>query len=199
MFEDYVHRCRRKEVRIGMPYLYKDPTIWILNFPTKYHWRYNSRFEWIEEGLNYFRDNYKEFGIDSIAFPKLGCDRGGLDWGKINNLMEKYLENLDIDIYICLNELERPNGIEKEMTDYLNKLSLNKLMIELKIRKPIAMKIKDHLPLKRFRELLFIEGVGKKTYENLFRHIYNEIALKIRDQRGIDELVAHNIRSNIEI
>ena len=182
MFEDYVNRCQRREVRIGKPYLYKYEDFWILNFPTKNHWKYKSKLEWIEAGLKYFRDNYKKWEIKSIAFPKLGCDKGGLDWEEVNNLIEVYLENLDIDIYICLDELEDPNGVEKDMTDYLNKSSAEELTAKLKIRRSIAMKIIINLPFKKFRQLLFINGVGAKTYENLFKYIYNKINLKSKSQ-----------------
>lgn len=175
MFEDYIYRCQRKEVGIGKPYLYPYENLWILNFPTKLHWINKSKLEWIEEGLKYFRDNYKSGGIKSIAFPKLGCDRGGLDWEEVNNLMREYLENLDIDVYICLDELEEPKGIEKNMTDSLNNLSIEDLTTKLKIRKTIALKIINNSPFEKFRQLLFINGIGVKTYEKLFRQIYGEV------------------------
>src|SRR5213079_1244016 len=55
MFEDYVVRCRRKQVRLGEPYLFRDlGGTMILNFPTKDHWRSPSHLEDIDEGLEYF-------------------------------------------------------------------------------------------------------------------------------------------------
>lgn len=153
-----------------------------MNFPTKFHWKYKSKLEWIEEGLKYFRHNYKKWEVKSIAFPKLGCDKGGLDWEEVNYLMRSYLENLDIAVYICLDKLENPNGFEKDMTDYLNKLSTEELTTKLKIRKHISMKVITNLPLKKFRQLLFINGLGMKTYEILFKYIYNEIKLKNKGQ-----------------
>ena len=73
MYDDYVVRCKNNRVKIGEPYLYstKDGTK-IVNFPTKYHWRYPSEIEWIKMGLEYFVQHYKEWNIKSIAFPKLG-------------------------------------------------------------------------------------------------------------------------------
>ena len=74
MYEDYIERCKRKEVRIGRTYLYRDyETPWIMNFPTKKHWKYPSKLQWVQQGLEYFIVNYERYGITSIAFPLLGC------------------------------------------------------------------------------------------------------------------------------
>ncbi|MCW7076180.1 MAG: macro domain-containing protein [Candidatus Syntrophoarchaeum sp.] len=178
MFEDYVNRCQNNKVKIGEPYIYKYDDVWILNFPTKIHWRDKSKLDWIEKGLIYFRDNYRKMGIQSIAFPKLGTNKGGLKWEEVNKLMKAYLDSIDIPFYICLDTAKSPKGVEKYMTDYLNNLSLNELITEFKIQKNIARRIVLHVPLKKFRDILFIEGVGKRTYETLFRSIYIEIKEK---------------------
>ena len=177
MFEDYVRRCKNKEIRTGKPYLYKYPNKWILNFPTKFHWKYNSRIEWIEDGLTYLKKNYKEMGIKSIAFPKLGSDKGGLNWDDVKIIMEKYLRDFDIPVYICLDRLDDPTGIEKEMTDYVNELDFNRFINEIKIKKGIARIIIRNRPFQKFRQLLSLKGVGKKTYENLFTHVYREVTI----------------------
>jgi len=55
MFEDYAQRCTRKEVRPGVPYLYKTPFLpQIINFPTKDHWKNVSRIADIERGFRYY-------------------------------------------------------------------------------------------------------------------------------------------------
>jgi O-acetyl-ADP-ribose deacetylase (regulator of RNase III) len=102
MFIDYVMRCREGQVKTGQPYLYKAEDRLILNFPTKQHWRDPSKLEYIEAGLKYFARNYRTWEITSIAFPKLGCGCGGLDWEKdVKPLMYKYLGNLeDITVYL---------------------------------------------------------------------------------------------------
>lgn len=71
-----------------------------MNFPTKISWRDPSDLKLIENGLLKFRNNYKSKGITSIAFPKLGCGNGGLDWNNVRTLMERYLSDLPIDIEI---------------------------------------------------------------------------------------------------
>lgn len=69
----------------------------ILCFATKENWRNPSKIEWIERGLENFCNKYKKYGITSIAFPKLGCNNGGLDWKtQVKPLMIKYLDPLPI-------------------------------------------------------------------------------------------------------
>lgn len=116
MFEDYKKVCKQKGIILGKIWVWQETTpLWdykdnlkiILNFPTKYHWIHKSKIEWIESGLKYFVNNYKRWESFNpgcgFAFPKLGCNNGGLDWEtQVKPLMIKYLDPLPtrIDIYI---------------------------------------------------------------------------------------------------
>ena len=118
MFEDYVARCAKKEVRLGKPYLFKDPSgKLIVNFPTKDHWRSPSRLTDIESGLDYFLRHYREWGINSIAFPPLGCGNGGLHWSEVGPLIYEKLHHLNIDV-----EVYAPYGTPKHQltSDFLS-------------------------------------------------------------------------------
>jgi O-acetyl-ADP-ribose deacetylase (regulator of RNase III) len=173
MYEDYTQRCKQKKVQTGRPYVYREyGQPWIVNFPTKNHWKYPSKVEWIEQGLQYFADKYKQGGITSIAFPKLGCDKGGLDWNIVNELMTKYLDPLNIEIYICLDRERQASGIEKTMLDLLKNNIDQLYTLKIELRDDIIHKLKYALPVVRFREILTIEGVGKQTYLELFRSLY---------------------------
>lgn len=72
----------------------------ILLFPTKKHWKENSKIEYIEKGLSCFNSYLSEWNIKSIAFPALGCGLGGLDWREVSSLMVKKLVLLPIDVEI---------------------------------------------------------------------------------------------------
>jgi len=110
MFDDYVARCNRNEVRLGKPYLYKRLTPpWILNFPTKGHWRSVSHIEDIVKGLKYLLQHYKEWGITSLAVPPLGCGQGQLEWKIVGPTLYRFLNQLDI-----LVELYAPHGTPHE-------------------------------------------------------------------------------------
>jgi len=113
MFKDYVERCDRKEVKPGVPYLYRSlfpPQI--VNFPTKDHWKSVSRISDIELGLQHLLRNYKEWGITSLAVPPLGCGNGQLEWRAVGPLIYRYIKHMDIPV-----EMYAPYGTPpKELT-----------------------------------------------------------------------------------
>lgn len=106
MYADYAKRCDAGLVRLGEPYLFKqNDGPWILNFPTKGHWRQLATIQDIETGLQYLAGMYKEWGIESLAVPPLGCGEGGLEWRIVGPTLYGYLDQLDIPI-----ELYAPFG-----------------------------------------------------------------------------------------
>ena len=110
MYKDYVQMCKNGNVKPGVPYYYSDLYgASIINFPTKDHWRSPSKLSYIINGLNWFRDNYKELGITSVAFPPLGCGNGGLSWAVVGPLMYEKLHDLPISI-----EVYAPYGTKPE-------------------------------------------------------------------------------------
>ena len=101
MYEDYVGRCDRKEVKVGVPYLFKTlipPQI--VNFPTKTHWRAASRIADIEKGLDYMVGHYQEWGVASLAVPPLGCGSGQLEWEEVGPLLYSRMKKLDMPLEI---------------------------------------------------------------------------------------------------
>jgi len=99
MYRDYLDRCKRGEVRPGSPYLYTTlfPP-WILNFPTKYHWRSRSELSYIVSGLTWIANYWAELGITSLALPALGCGNGQLEWSVVAPLIRHHLDKLPIHV-----------------------------------------------------------------------------------------------------
>ncbi|MBK8906694.1 MAG: macro domain-containing protein [Rhodospirillales bacterium] len=113
MFRDYEKRCDAREVRLGRPYLYKDLVDhWVLNFPTKDHWRSVSKLDDIVEGLAYLQAHYREWGITSLAVPPLGCGHGQLEWKVVGPTLHRYLSELDTPV-----ELYAPHGTPADLMD----------------------------------------------------------------------------------
>lgn len=98
MFKRYRELCRAGSFHVGQLWLWKGPDQWVLSFPTKEHWRDPSQLSYIQAGLEKFVESYQERGITEIAFPRLGCGHGGLDWGEVRPLMERYLAGLPIRV-----------------------------------------------------------------------------------------------------
>jgi len=97
-FSAYEEACKRGEVRPGFVFVYKNPSDsprFILNFPTKRHWRDNSRIEDIRLGLADLVRVVKETGIASVAIPPLGSGLGGLSWAAVRPLIETACKELD--------------------------------------------------------------------------------------------------------
>lgn len=99
MYKEYVRLCEAKRVHLGEPYLYRQLTgPWILNFPTKDHWRSVSRLADIVAGLEFLEQNYREWEIESLALPPLGCGQGGLEWRVVGPTLYRHLSLLDIPV-----------------------------------------------------------------------------------------------------
>ena len=92
-FRSYEGACRRKEVVPGRMFVFSTGQLtnprYIINFPTKRHWRGKSRLEDIELGLVALVKEVQERKIGSIAVPPLGCGLGGLDWSEVRPRIER--------------------------------------------------------------------------------------------------------------
>ena len=104
-FQEYQKACAQGLVKIGT--LTRWPTNefqtnFIISFPTKKHWRENSKYEYIEAGLETLKSHILESGLQSIAIPALGCGLGGLSWPRVKQQIESNLGDLigvDIIVY----------------------------------------------------------------------------------------------------
>ena len=122
-YDRYREACDRGEVQVGRMFVSPGPSItgpkWIINFPTKKHWRNKSRMEWLVAGLQDLRRVIQEKGIRSIAIPPLGCGNGGLDWRQVRPAIEGALEGLgDVEIQVFeparrYQNVAKRNGVEK--------------------------------------------------------------------------------------
>ncbi len=125
MYEDYREKSKNKEIKVSKPYIWKNLEITnktVLNFPTKNHWKEPSKMTWIDEGLQYFIENYKQWGVTSIAFPALGCNLGGLTWIEVKPLMIKHISKLDIPVEIYEPDLtSMEKALEKISTEINSK------------------------------------------------------------------------------
>ena len=104
-FKEYAARCKRDQMRPGTVFVFETGTVvppyYIINFPTKRHWRGKSRIEDIESGLESLVREIRSRGIRSIAIPPLGSGLGGLHWPNVRHRMEAALSVFeDVEIVI---------------------------------------------------------------------------------------------------
>lgn len=101
-FRSYAAACKQGEVQIGKMFVTERPPLagsgggprWIINFPTKRHWRDRTRLEWVQAGLTDLTRVLQEKAIRSVALPPLGCGNGGLEWSTVRPLIEQALAGL---------------------------------------------------------------------------------------------------------
>jgi O-acetyl-ADP-ribose deacetylase (regulator of RNase III) len=103
MFAEYQRLCEQGALQIGGLHLYRGAHKYVLNFPTKKHWRNPSKPEYIEAGLRTLVANYQRWGITSLSMPPLGCGNGALDYDtQVRPLVERYLSKLSIPVFVHL-------------------------------------------------------------------------------------------------
>ena len=121
-FRRYAAACKAKEVCTGKMFVTEvrelDGPRWIVNFPTKQHWRGDSKMEWITEGLQDLRRFLIDNKVKSIAIPPLGAGNGGLDWAEVRPHIEEALAGLDTDIIVFeptqkYQNVAKRTGVEK--------------------------------------------------------------------------------------
>lgn len=92
-YRAYAAACAAKEVRPGRMFVFDSGGLvkpnYIINFPTKDHWRGKSRIEFIRDGLQDLVATVSRLGVRSIAIPPLGCGNGGLGWNEVQPLIEQ--------------------------------------------------------------------------------------------------------------
>jgi O-acetyl-ADP-ribose deacetylase (regulator of RNase III) len=96
-FNAYVAACRRREVQPGRMFVFETGLIlprYIINFPTKRHWRSRSRMEDVDAGLTALVAEIQARGIRSIAIPPLGAGLGGLNWSEVRARIESVVRSI---------------------------------------------------------------------------------------------------------
>lgn len=171
MFAAYERDCQTGKLQIGRPTLYQKSTPWILNFPTKNHWRFPSKLEYIEKGLIFFTRQYKKAGITSIAFPKLGAQNGQLSWDEVGPLMARYLSQINIDVFIYIAEGDREYqydaDAELKITEHIWQafselaLSQERLQTEVGLSAAQAKKVAEQRLVSDFKSLADLEKTEK--------------------------------------
>ena len=118
-FKAYATACKHNEVQPGKMFVFQttqpmNPR-YIINFPTKRHWRNKSLIEDIEAGLKALVKVINQFNIQSIAIPPLGSGLGGLDWKQVKPKIEGEFKSLDPNIRIVIYEPNTSFQISSKM------------------------------------------------------------------------------------
>lgn len=118
----YSVACKAGEVETGRVHVTAVNELegprWIVNFPTKRHWRSPSQMAWITEGLHDLRRFLIENHVKSVAVPPLGAGNGGLKWPEVREQIVDVLSDLDVDVLVFeptnqYSNVAKRSGVEK--------------------------------------------------------------------------------------
>lgn len=135
--KEYAKECKAGKVRVGHMFVTETDELmgprWIINFPTKKHWRHPSRMEWVVSGIQDLKRIILETNISSIAIPPLGAGNGGLPWPEVREQIELALSDLDSVEVLVYEPTAKYQNVAK--TEGVEKLTPSRALIAELIRR----------------------------------------------------------------
>ena len=171
MHDKYVRLCDENRINIGMLWIYKTPERWILNFPTKRHWRYPSKADYLHAGLEKFVTTFAQKEIQSIAFPLLGADKGGIPQEDSLKIMTGYLESVDLNIEIYRYDSRAKDDLYEKTKEWLLSQDIDRVSKATGLRKDYVVKVMNAIQspsIVQLNQLARVDGIGIKTLEGIF-------------------------------
>lgn len=169
VFRSYEEQCERGEVTIGRLNLDRSNRPWILNFPTKKHWRLPSRPEYVRAGLRSFVQMSETADFASVAFPLLGASHGGLDPELSRALMFEHLSGLSIEIEIWRHDATVEDDLIPLVRDAFEQESDRAISAESGLSPSAVRRIREVVPkVSQLGQIAETRGLGETSIERLF-------------------------------
>jgi len=191
--KEYAQACKAKKVVTGKMFTTQTHDFlgpqWIVNFPTKQHWRSKSKIEWIEDGLDDLKLFITTNNVKSIAIPPLGAGQGGLKWEDVKIKIEEKLTRLDdVDILVFqptqkYQNIAKKEGVQKltparaMMAELIRRywvLGMECSLLEIQKLAWFLQRVVDSIPVKDPLKLNF-EAHLYGPYANNLTHLLNAI------------------------
>jgi len=177
MFAKYKALCKQGLIEVGKLWLYRvSSDRQIINFPTKTSWKLPSRVDYLEKGLHKFINTHEEKGIDSIAFPLLGADKGGLDKDFVIRLMKQELERVKIPVEIYVYDASAKDDISNTFCERFKSKSEPELKM-LGFTNTAIHKINSLVERGSIRNMGILaaqDGIGLKTIEKCYQLVFGD-------------------------
>ena len=186
-FKAYQRACKAEEVQPGRMFVFETGGLvnprYIINFPTKRHWRGNSRMVDLESGLADLVAAVQRLGIRSIAIPPLGSGLGGLDWQQVKPRIEAAFADLP-DVHVLLYE---PKGAPEA-----SRMPVGTRRPHLTVPRALFISLMERYAALDYRQTLL--EIQKLAY---FLQQAGE-ALRLRYEKGVYGPYAHNLNKVLE-
>ncbi len=184
-YKMYQAACKRKEVQPGKMLIYDlnqfQPPRFIINFPTKRHWKNKSLIEDIQAGLLALVEDVRRLGIQSIAIPPLGCGLGGLNWDEVRPLIEQAFQALPEVRVLIYAPAGAPAAVEMAKEKRTPKMTVGRAALLGLMRRYLSAVIDPAVSLLEIHKLMyFMQEAGEP--------------LKLRYSKGPYGPYAENLR-----
>jgi len=179
-YEAYRKACKGHAVEVGSMFVTEVNQIegpsWIINFPTKQHWKGASKYEFIESGLEDLVRLINELGIKAIAIPPLGAGHGGLEWAKVKPMILEALSDLPIDIELFEPSFQPTIEIRKDSVGLTKARAL--ILAMIKHYQVLGFET-THLEIQKLA--YFLQRMGQKDLRLQYKqHRYGPFAYNLQ-------------------
>jgi O-acetyl-ADP-ribose deacetylase (regulator of RNase III) len=184
-FKVYEAACERKEVQPGKMLVFETGFLtgpkYIINFPTKRHWKGKSQMKDIEAGLPALLDEIKKRGIRSVAVPPLGCGLGGLDWNQVRPKIVRAFESLP-DVRLHLFEpTGAPQAVQMVKERRVPTMTPGRAVLVELMSRYLAAVMDPSITLLEIHKLMyFMQEAGEKLRLNYEKATYGPYAKNLR-------------------
>ena len=184
-FKAYVAACDRNEVQPGRMLVFETGRLtnpkYIINFPTKRHWRGKSRIEDIDAGLVALVNEIRSRNIQSVAIPPLGSGLGGLDWSKVRARIEKSLRTLrDVKVVIFEPSADSHDERSNRSSD-VPKMTAGRAALVGLMNRYLAGLLDPFITLLEIHKLMyFMEQSGEQLRLKFAKGLYGPYAENLR-------------------
>ncbi|TKB74233.1 MAG: Appr-1-p processing protein [Nitrospira sp.] len=194
-FDAYAKVCRAKEVRPGQMFIWETGRMvnprYIVNFPTKRHWREKSLIEDIRSGLRALVADVRRLGIGSIAMPPLGCGNGGLDWREVRPLIESAFAELPNTQVQLFSPLGAPDAKSMPVNTERPVMTVSRALFVKVMHQYEALSYR--LTLLEIQKLMyFLQEAGEPLKLRFEAHIYGPFAANLN--KVLERMEGHLIR-----